>query len=521
MSTRRRFRLTVRDRILAAVLVMTALALIASGGTAWYFQRERVDNSIDVELRQTIAELNTLATTGIDPETGEPFVDADRLLHTMMSRKAPGTTEGMIAFVGDHLRFETADIGLPLADDPEFVAEVAGTWQQDRSWLKSVTTPVAEYRYAAIPVQVGDTPPGALVVAHDRGLEQGALTSTFVTYGIVAGGALLVLAVVGWVIAGRLLRPLRALRETAEQITDSDLSRRIPADGDDDISDLARTFNDMLTRLEISFSSQRRLLDDAGHELRTPITIVRGHLELMDPSDPQDAAATRELTLSELDRMHRLADDLVMLAKADAPGFVQPVRTEVGTLLDNVLDQARRLGPRRWRINERVEATANLDPQRITQAMLQLAANAVKFSPAGSTVTIGSRIEDGTLALWVRDEGTGIPVDEQATIFERFTRGTTASGSQIEGSGLGLSIVAAITESHGGQVRVDSAPGLGARFTLWLPASDAELDESPDDEIVVDDDNLEIAGTTPAVDAGSAPHTGAARGAHRTDEGAP
>src|SRR5699024_12860987 len=98
-------------------------------------------------------------------------------------------------------------------------------------------------------------------------------------------------------LSARLLRPLRALRETAAQITETDLSRRIPVAGEDDISDLARTFNDMLTRLETSFRAQRQLLDDAGHELRTPITIVRGHLELMDPSDEQDATETRELTM--------------------------------------------------------------------------------------------------------------------------------------------------------------------------------------------------------------------------------
>lgn len=493
MSPSRRFRMTVRDRILASVLVMTALALVAAGGTAWVLQRERVDAMIDAEFTQTLAELNTLAQSGVDPDTGEPFENADRLLRTMMSRKAPGPAEGMIAFVGSELRFVTQDIGLPLADDPEFVAAVADTWEQERTMFRSVETAQREYRYAAIPVRVGDTPPGALILAHDRGLEHAALTSTFATYAVVAGVALLVLAVVAWVIAGRLLSPLRALRRTAEQISDSDLSGRIPADGDDDITDLARTFNDMLDRLETSFRSQRRLLDDAGHELRTPITIIRGHLELMNPEDPEDAAATRELALSELDRMHRLADDLVMLAKADAPGFVEPTRTEVGTLLDNVLDQSRQLGARRWRMDGRVEATALIDPQRITQALLQLAANAVKFSDPGSTVTIGSRLEDGSLVLWVQDQGVGIAPEDQARIFDRFVRGT--AGHQVEGSGLGLSIVAAIAAGHDGEVRVDSAPGLGSRFTLVLPASDVEIDPTPDDEIIVDDDDLQAATT--------------------------
>src|SRR5699024_1575767 len=112
------------------------------------------------------------------------------------------------------------------------------------------------------------------------------------------------------------------LRTTAARISDTDLTTRIPVAGNDDISVLATTFNNMLDRLAEAFASQRRLLDDAGHELRTPLTIIRGHLELMDPADAADAAETQELALHELDRMHRLADDLVLLAKSEAPDFI-------------------------------------------------------------------------------------------------------------------------------------------------------------------------------------------------------
>ena len=472
------------------VVVLSALALAAAGGTAWYFERERVDADIRAALTRTIDELRTLAETGVDPDTGEPFENSDRLLYTMMSREVPATNEGMIAFVEDNLRYRTQDVGVPLALDPEFVHAVSDTWQAEEIVIDTLRTSEREYRYAAIPVRLGDSPPGALILAFDRDAEQARVTSTFRTYGLVAAAALVLLTVVSWSLSARLLRPLRALRETAAQISETDLSRRIPVAGEDDISDLARTFNDMLTRLETSFRAQRQLLDDAGHELRTPITIVRGHLELMDPADPEDSATTRELALRELDRMHRLADDLVLLAKAETPDFIHIGPTELGALLDNVLDLARPLGERRWRITERAEAVAVLDDQRVTQALLQLAANAVKFSEEGTTISLGSALSGDDVLLWVADEGVGIAPEDQSRIFERFVQARGA-GSRT-GSGLGLSIVAAIAAGHGGTVAVDSRPGHGARFTLRLPSPGIESPEPGTDEIIVEPDDTAV-----------------------------
>ncbi|MFH5822046.1 sensor histidine kinase [Georgenia sp. AZ-5] len=325
-----------------------------------------------------------------------------------------------------------------------------------------------------MPVTVTGGGGGALVVAFDRTAELAAVDETFRSYAPLCVGALVVLTLLAWALAGRLLAPVRQLRETAEAITDTDLSRRIEVRGDDDLSDLTRTVNAMLSRLEDAFTSQRRLLDDAGHELRTPITIVRGHLELMDPTDPDDAAATRELALSELDRMHRLADDLVLLAKAEQPDFVRRSPTSVGELTDNVLDQARTLGDRRWLVDARLEAHVDVDAQRLTQALLRLAANAVKFSAPGSTIALGSALRGGRLLLWVRDEGVGVAPEDQERIFERFARG---GGS--EGAGLGLAIVAAIAGAHGGEVRLDSRPGAGSTFTLDLPAGGAVAETVP------------------------------------------
>jgi signal transduction histidine kinase len=269
---------------------------------------------------------------------------------------------------------------------------------------------------------------------------------------------------------------VRLLSETAQRISETDLSDRIPVTGRDDLSQLARTVNAMLDRIESAFAMQRQFLDDAGHELRTPITIVRGHLELMDAADSSDVAETRALALDELDRMQRLVDDLVVLAKAQRPDFVRPEPVEVDRLLDDVMDKSRPLVDRDWQVDARVEVTLELDGQRITQALLQLISNAIRFTAPGQTIAIGGRIDEGILQLWVRDTGPGVAPEEAEKIFERFGRAAIGRGG--EGSGLGLAIVRAIAEAHHGRVVLYSTPGHGATFVIEIPAAGRALDDS-------------------------------------------
>jgi signal transduction histidine kinase len=140
---------------------------------------------------------------------------------------------------------------------------------------------------------------------------------------------LLVGSVLAWLLADRVLRPVKTVTESARSISGGDLSRRIPVSGHDEIGLLAQTFNDMLARLETAFETQQRFVNDAGHELRTPITIVRGHLELLE-DDPEDRQATLALVMDELDRMARIVNDLLILAKWEQPDFLcsfRPVRS--------------------------------------------------------------------------------------------------------------------------------------------------------------------------------------------------
>jgi len=268
-------------------------------------------------------------------------------------------------------------------------------------------------------------------------------------------------------LAERILAPVRLVTRTARSISDTDLSKRIPVKGYDEISELSATFNDMLERLEGSFATQRRFIDDAGHELRTPITVIRGHLDVMG-DDPDDRRRTLELVSDELERMSRMVDDLLTLARSDQPDFLRQRIVDLDELTIRMLENARGLAPRDWRVDGTADGRATLDEQRLMQAVLQLAANAVRHTADGELVALGSAVHDGEVRFWVRDSGPGVRVEDRDRIFERFYRGRSGH-RRSDGAGLGLSIVQAIAEAHGGRVELDSVPGDGATFTVVIP----------------------------------------------------
>lgn len=471
----------MRTRVVAAMLGMATLAMTVAGATSYVVERERVDTRIDADLAQEVEELRTFAAGGIDPDTGLPFASVERLMFVALQRNVPDSSEGLMTLVdGEIYLVPSADVSVRLEDDAEFVRVVTEIPPDGHVRARTLDTTEGSLRYLAVPVRVeGDVARGLYVIAYSRDLELAPVNGSYRTYALVALASLLVVGVVGWAVTGRLLRPIRLLRETAQRISDENLSGRIPVTGRDDVSELARTVNAMLDRLEAAFAGHREALDDAGHELRTPITIIRGHLELMDAGDPADVEETRALALDEVDRMRRLVDDLVVLARARRPDFVRRGPADLGVLIDDVLDKARPLAPRRWTVESRVEATADLDEQRITQALLQLVSNAVRFTDDDDVIALGAAIGPAGVRLWVRDTGAGIPADQVGHVFERFHR--VSGGRGEDGSGLGLAIVKAIAEAHHGGVDVTSIFGGGSVFSITIPQVDAatttELDQ--------------------------------------------
>lgn len=457
---------TIRTRVIVAVVALTAFALALTGGVDYLLTRSLAERQVMTELGLAVDEFRTLATEGLDPATGAPFADAASLLRVGLQRTALGPAEGALGIVDGAVRW-TAPPGveLRLESDPEFLDTVLPLAGLARVSSGSVSTALGDYRYVVVPVLLGEgAGSGALVRAVGLDVELRLVESIYRTYVLVALGSLVLVGGLIWLFVGRLLEPLTWVRRTAREITDTDLSRRIPVRGNDDLSELTVTVNAMLDRLEAAVGDQRRLLDDVGHELRTPLTIVRGHLELLDARDPDDVAATKALVMGELDRMRRMVDDLLTLARAERPDFVTPHPTEVARLTDETLAKATTLGARHWVLDDLADVQVSLDPQRVTQAWLQLAANAVQYSAEGSTVGMGSRADAGELRLWVRDEGVGIATEDQQRVLSRWGR-----GRGTRGTGLGLAIVDSIARAHHGRVAIESQPGRGSTISLVVP----------------------------------------------------
>jgi signal transduction histidine kinase len=289
---------------------------------------------------------------------------------------------------------------------------------------------------------------------------------------LVALSVLLVASLLAFLAVGRVLAPLRDVAETARSISETDLSQRIEVHGNDEIAELARTFNDMLDRLEQAFGTQRAFISDAGHELRTPITIIQGHLDLLaSGAAPKDEVV--EIVEDELDRMSRLVEDLLLLAKSQRPNFLHLRHADLDVLTEELFSKAKAMADRDWQLERAAVGRILADRQRITQAVMNLARNAAEHTDSGATITIGSEIVETTARIWVTDTGAGIPVAEQARIFERFARGAGAA-ARAEGAGLGLAIARAIAEGHGGRVELRSKPGEGATFTIVIPTGEVD-----------------------------------------------
>jgi signal transduction histidine kinase len=322
-------------------------------------------------------------------------------------------------------------------------------------------------RYIAAPITIeGDPQQGVYIAALDITAELEDSTSAFVTYATVAAGGLIAVGLVGWFVSGRLLRPLRDLRDAASRISATDLTERIPVQGNDDLSGLTSTVNTMLDRIDGAVSAQKQLLNDVRHELKTPITIVRGQLEVADPEDPADVRQAIAIAIDELDRMSALVDEIESLADSQQ-ALVNRSPVDIRDFTDQVFAKASTDSGHAWSLAEHADVVGLLDSARITQAWLQLADNAAKYSPDGSPISLGSRVvDDVALEFWVADQGPGIPKDMEDRIFERFGRVGAKRG--VQGSGLGLPIVAAIAKAHGGRVTLHSSP-VGSRFGIEIP----------------------------------------------------
>ncbi len=456
-------------------IVVLALATAGSVVLVREVLVQRLDARIESELAQEVEEIRRLAN-GNDPQTGEPFgQDVDRIFEVFLSRNIPPQHESLLTFLDGRLHlYSPLDEPPPLNavpsryalhEDAALVARWANVEEPTRG---RVDTPAGTVEYLAVPILSNGEPEGVFVVASFRDLQQADTDAASLAAAIVGLVMLVIGSVLAVRLAERILAPVRLVTRTARSISETDLSQRIPVEGRDEISELSGTFNEMLERLEAAFATQRRFIDDAGHEMRTPITVIRGHLDVMG-EDPEDRQRTMELVSEELERMSRMVDDLLTLARTEQPDFIRLRVVDLDELTIRMLDNARGLAPRDWRLDGTAEGRATVDEQRLMQAVLQLAENAVRHTTEGGLVAVGSEIRNGQVRFWVRDSGPGVLPGDRDRIFERFFRGRSGH-RRSEGVGLGLSIVRAIAEAHGGRVELASEPGQGATFTVIVPA---------------------------------------------------
>jgi signal transduction histidine kinase len=470
----RRHQPSLRTRLaLGYGLFFASVLLLMIGGVYWLV-RQALLSEITQELTAT-TELIQQDFTDSAGQISDYFTDSEMLLHALPSRIDGLDTPAFYVQVSDRdgtfLISSTSLRGQQLPLDPA---------DRDAALAGSSTTrtfPLGRSRVIQIaaPLRSGGLVVGVLQVAQPlRSVDQ---TLWVLMLSLAVTGLIVLLAAVrgGVWIVGRALRPVNEITFIARQIFQAaDLARRVPdASTADEIGALADTINAMLERLETLFTAQRRFVADVSHELRTPLTAMRGHLELLQRGAVRDAQDQAEMTadlLREVNRLGRMANDLLLMAQAEVGLQLRCTPLALDDLVLEVVRELRTLSEGidlRPQLAEQV--AINGDRDRIKQALINLVANAIQHSPAGGAVTV-SLDQDGAAAyLRVRDSGPGIAPEDLPRVFERFYRADRARAQRAGGAGIGLTIVQWVATAHGGDVSVESAIGQGAAFIIRLP----------------------------------------------------
>lgn len=315
--------------------------------------------------------------------------------------------------------------------------------------------------------------------APDDAIEN-VLRGLLLTLAVALPVMLSVALVGGYWLMRRALSPLDEIASGAERITSHNLNERLLVPrSDDELERLALALNQMIARLDESFQYIRRFTADASHELRTPLTVLRGELEAL-TQRPHLQAETRETlgsALEETERLARIVESLLTISRLDAgEAQMERVSFDLAELTSATVEQMRLLAEdRNLTLSCETEGSVTIegDRARLKQVIVNLVDNAIKYTPTGGAVSVTVGLENQHAVLQVADNGTGIPVEAQAHLFERFYRVDKARSRQMGGTGLGLAIVKSIVTAHGGQVLVQSREGKGSRFRVELPLAES------------------------------------------------
>ena len=455
-----RLRLTLLySAILALTLIIfsTALYVTQSQATFSSIQETIQHQAIDYanSERRTLSASTALSTT----------VNTIRGRWTQV-RNADGTITGHTA--------DLAEMTLPLTE--------AGmkSVQNGTPWVETATVDNEQLLIYSQPVMMQDRLVRIVQVAATTAEHEQSLDTLRLILIVASGLTILVAFAIGWMLAGISLQPIHLITRTAQAIgAERNFSRRVPHTGpNDEIGQLATTFNAMLTELESAYrqleqalQTQRRFAADASHELRTPLTTIQGNIELlrrMPPIDSKEQVEVLTDTKDETERLIRLVNQLLVLARADAGRALRSEPVPIKPLIDDVCRQVQLLAPRKTIINHAaLDVTVQGDRDALKQVLLILLDNALVHTQPNATITTTVALSDGHVQISVQDTGPGIAPDILPHIFERFYRGNKSrSGTN---AGLGLSIAQELTQAQNGTLTVTSQLGKGSVFTVTLP----------------------------------------------------
>lgn len=473
--------MSLRARLVAGLLVVSALGLILLAAITYAEQRSFLLERVDQQARSAIPQVERevakdLAGVGGGPFGGRPPRGRGGPGRPGGDRGLPAGTYGQVRTPDGQVQGEvTLGFATGGATAPDLPADLplggpvtVGT-DTGRYRVISEQRPAGLITVAAIPLDDVDE----------------TLDRLLLVEGLVIAGILLALGGAAWWVVGLGLRPLDRIGDTAGAIAAGELDRRVePADERTEVGRLGLALNAMLARLEQAFAQRqaseqrlRRFVADASHELRTPLASIRGYSELFRmgaSADPEETATAMRRIEQEATRMGVLVEDLLTLARLDE--VRDPVRepVDLAQLARDAADDARAVAPEREiTVTGQPEVRASGDPHQLSQVLANLVRNALVHTPPDAAVEIGARLQGADLAvLRVRDHGPGLPPGTDPTeLFERFWRAEGGRARGRGGAGLGLAIVAGIVQQHGGRVRASDAEGGGAEFVVELPVS--------------------------------------------------
>ena len=447
-------RLPIRVRITLAFTAAIALVLGGFGALVYLRTQAQLDEAIDDTLELRTADVATLVPSGTGgSELGLQDLD-------------PEDSFAQILGLDGTIEFTTSQLDDPVLTPAEVDALDDDSLTLERDELEGIDGRV---RLSATPLPDGERVAvvGQTLEDRDESLQSLALV-------LLIGGpaALLLAALAGYWVAGRALAPVETMRSEAAEIggTDPDARLAVPP-ADDELRRLALTLNEMLGRLEEAIERERRFVDDASHELRTPLALHKTELEVAQRYAESEEELRKAIAsgIVEVDRLARLADDLLLVARTSESG--PPLRKEsidAGALLETVAARVRAHADEQGRAVEK-RAASRLefegDPARLEQALTNLADNAIRHGGGG--VTLAAERRGNAIRLSVEDEGDGWDPGFKPRAFERFSRGDAAR--EGEGAGLGLAIVDSIAKAHGGTAGIGDSPAGGASVWIDLP----------------------------------------------------